>query len=77
MPPGRFITSRPEAETSEVENMDSDTSKAPSTENIPLETSRSEFPSVFSRTVSGPSSYTGRWTNERIKQRLKLQEALD
>jgi hypothetical protein len=46
-------------------------------ENIPLETSTSEFPVVFSRTVSGPSSYTERWTNERIKQRLKIQEALD
>jgi hypothetical protein len=33
-------------------------------ENISLETSTSEFPVVFSRTVSGPSSYTERWANE-------------
>lgn len=39
----------------EVENMDSRTSKAPSIEKIPLETLNSEFPFVFSRTVSGPS----------------------
>ena len=56
MPPGRFITSGLEEEISEVENMDSRTSKAPSTENIPLETLSSEFPVVFSRTVSGPST---------------------
>jgi hypothetical protein len=53
---GRFIAPQLEEETSEVENMDSRTSKAPSTENIPLETLRSEFPFVFSRTVSGPST---------------------
>jgi hypothetical protein len=57
--------------------MDSHASEAPSTGNIPLETSSSEFPFVFSRTVSGPSSYTERWANERIKQHLKIQEALD
>jgi hypothetical protein len=37
MPPGRVITSRLEAETREVENMDSDTSKAPDTVHILLE----------------------------------------
>jgi hypothetical protein len=56
MPQGRFITARLEEETSEVEDMDLDTSEAPSTENIPLETLSSEFPFVFSRTVSGPST---------------------
>ena len=63
--------------TSAVENAHPHSLKVPNIAHILLETSRSAFPLVFSRSRSGPSRWTGRWANGQIKQYLKNQELLE
>jgi hypothetical protein len=53
--------------TSAVENAHPHSLKVPNIAHILLETSRSAFPLVFSRSRSGPSRWTGRWANGQIK----------
>jgi len=63
--------------TSAVENAHPHSLKVPNIAHILLETSRSAFPLVFSRSRSGPLRWTGRWANRQIKWYLKNQAALE